>query len=219
MNNGKSIGCSTPSIVAESFPESKVNRNLVGRAEQCDVLTRKTFRCGAFIAARSRRPSINVRKCPRTSGSKQTRCSDRGLPVTAFKKLDAENGTCPVLGVNALKLLTGRKTPPTGPSSACSLRPRAAGTSRSWRPDELRGRSHGWVPARRYLLRPRPQGREARRFAGRAGEQIRAGHQEWRPCILERRDAARPDRDHETGDEQRNCLVCAAAASSSSFGR
>src|SRR3984893_16257383 len=45
------------------------------------------FRCGAFIAARSHRPSINIRKRPPNICNQvyQTLCADRWLPITAVE--------------------------------------------------------------------------------------------------------------------------------------
>ena len=52
---------------------------------------------------------------------------------------------------------------------------------RSRRADELRSQRCGCVASGRRLCRPHPQGREARRPAGRAGDQVRACHQRPRP--------------------------------------
>ncbi len=49
--------------------------------------------------------------------------------------------------------------------------------SRRWRLDELFSQLCGLVPAGRRLCRPHSQGRQARRPAGAATDQIRAGHQ------------------------------------------
>ena len=48
---------------------------------------------------------------------------------------------------------------------------------RSWRTDELRNQHCGCVSSGRLLCRPHPQGRQAGGPAGRAGEQVRVGHQ------------------------------------------
>ena len=54
------------------------------------------FRCGAFIAARSHRPSINIRKRPRTSGMKCSRGDAQigGYLPLPLKKIGRRNGAC-----------------------------------------------------------------------------------------------------------------------------
>ena len=57
----------------------------------------------------------------------------------------------------------------------------SASICRNRRVDELRSQHRGSVASGRRLCRSHPQGREARRLAGRAGDQVRAGHQPSRP--------------------------------------
>ena len=65
---------------------------------------------------------------------------------------------------------------PCDPRDICVAR-----ICRSRRADELRSQHCGCVSSGRRLYRPHPQGREARRPAGRAVDQVRAGHQRCRP--------------------------------------
>ena len=70
------------------------------------------------------------------------------------------------------------------PPGVTSCNPRGifgARLCRSGRADELRNQRDGCVASGRRLCRPHPQGRQARRSAGRAVNQIRAGHQRARP--------------------------------------
>jgi hypothetical protein len=60
------------------------------------------FRCGTFIAARSHRPSINIRKRPRTFGINCSRDDAQigGYPPLPLKKnWTPKWGVCPVVGV------------------------------------------------------------------------------------------------------------------------
>ena len=79
-------------------------------------------------------------------------------------------------------------------AQVAALAPRGAGDlalphrCRGRRPDELRSAACGRASPSRGLHRPHPQGRQPRRAAGRAADQIRASHQP------QDRQGARPDR-------------------------
>ena len=61
---------------------------------------------------------------------------------------------------------------------------RVARVCRSRRTDELRSEPDGCASSGRRLCRPHPQGRKAGRLAGRAVDQVRAGHQPLSARVL-----------------------------------
>src|SRR5262249_9181967 len=78
-----------------------------------------------------------------------------------------------------------------------------AGIRRGRRPDELRHQPGRCLSSGRSFYRPHPQGRQARRPAGGAGEQVRIRHQPADRAHARHRSAAGPALDRRRGDRVR----------------
>ena len=145
-------------------------------------------RCRARQSGQSRSTPRPRCRDVRDGGPRHGVCKSRSSTPAPSREIDAAFATCARAARRAVR------QPPTPSSSAgasnwshLAARHRrardicVARLRRSRRADELRNQRDGCLSSGRRLYRPNPQGREARRPAGRAADQVRTGHQRSRP--------------------------------------
>src|SRR5262245_9271891 len=95
----------------------------------------------------------------------------------AFATLTRNNAGALVVAADPLLFQPSGPVRHAGGPPRDSRRPHGARVLRSGLPDELRHEPHRGISADRHLYRPHPQGRQARRPAGRPVDEIRLRHQ------------------------------------------